>query len=118
MWLQGEVKSYQVYMEDLSLYIELTKRLNICPAVNLGFCVPHPGEVELCFCVWLSALQTLSKTKGSIYDVKGKTTWFWNKVRGKPLKDGNKSNKIHQNNQEVFTPSIYVYHWNQEVSNW
>ena len=83
-------------MEDLSLYIELTKRLNICPAVNLGFCVPHPGEVELCFCVWLSALQTISKTKDSIYDVKGKLPGF--EIKGKLLKDGNKSNKINQNN--------------------
>ena len=74
--LQREVKFYPINMEDLSIHIEVTQRLKICPVVNLGIFCTSFYEVELCFCVWLSPLQTLSKTKGSIYDVKGKTTWF------------------------------------------
>ena len=56
--------------------------------------------------ITISALQPFSRKKGSFSDVKRLTAWFWNKVRGKLLKDGNKSNKIHQNNHEVFTLAI------------
>ena len=74
--LQREVKFYPINMEDLSIHIEVTQRLKICPVVNLGIFCTSFYEVELCFCVWLSALQTISKTKDSIYDVKRKLPGF------------------------------------------